>query len=231
MAREAADSSPVAKCSGAMDEGARLKRELPSIQEAIKQEKTFPKGTSCPFIAATIAGGHCITKLYMDPSNKAWTTTKLVMCLSLQISFKPSWTLRQMPLLSSSFAELAAPVSAAAEALSSPAEATFSFQVTAATAAPPARSPAEAKKGACGPHRFATAAANWPARIAVRKSPRKATPKVSLSQELGRPKRLYSETSHASGAAANRLEATPPQNRPAKSMGRLEARVERAAKE
>ena len=44
----------------------------PSMQQTIKHEKSLPNGTETPAPkAALTAGGHCNTKMYMAPSNRA----------------------------------------------------------------------------------------------------------------------------------------------------------------
>mmetsp|Transcript_93522 Transcript_93522/g.273848 ORF Transcript_93522/g.273848 Transcript_93522/m.273848 type:complete len:90 (+) Transcript_93522:238-507(+) len=71
IARTAAASIPAAALSTAWHLRIGPKTELPIMQEAIKQENTFPKGTSAPGSVPIKAGGHCKTNTYIAPSNRA----------------------------------------------------------------------------------------------------------------------------------------------------------------
>mmetsp|Transcript_39359 Transcript_39359/g.97225 ORF Transcript_39359/g.97225 Transcript_39359/m.97225 type:complete len:214 (-) Transcript_39359:943-1584(-) len=76
---------------------ARPNAEDPSMQHAMKQEKTAPKGTDDPEAAhaATAvlrAGGHTRTNVYIAPSKAACTAPTSIMRLSATIAFQAAPT-------------------------------------------------------------------------------------------------------------------------------------------
>mmetsp|Transcript_23866 Transcript_23866/g.75356 ORF Transcript_23866/g.75356 Transcript_23866/m.75356 type:complete len:220 (+) Transcript_23866:288-947(+) len=151
MAPAAMPTAPARTLSTGCERDRLLNAELPSMQEAMKQEKTLPKGTS-PFAAAAFrAGGHCVTKMNMAASKSACTepTARIRGSLRMMCHASPmvaSWPrerlspLSALPLLPVALASAGVEERAASEC-----------QVTPTSIAPTARNACDRVKGAVGP--------------------------------------------------------------------------------
>lgn len=130
----------------------------PNKQQAMKQEKTVPKGVvdPSPKAAATarlIAGGHCSTNIYIAASKRLWTPP-------ISMIFGSSLTTWIASLIEG------LPVADASSLV-----ATFSCHSMAVNKPPIARNPVDNSKGPVGPLWLAAMAANCPAKMATIESP------------------------------------------------------------